>query len=77
MLNLINLILFISDTISIILNNLISLLVYPINLLANILYQVGERVGLIESEPSELDVPEQSENNSIGFKIMSNKTSVE
>lgn len=77
MLNLINLILFISDTISIILNNLISLIVYPINLLANILYQVGERVGLIESEPSELDVPEQSENNSIGFKIMSNKTSVE
>lgn len=77
MLNLINLILFISDTINIILNNLISLLVYPINLLANILYQVGERVGLIESEPSELDVPEQSENNSIGFKIMSNKTSVE
>lgn len=70
MLNFINLILFISDTISIILNNLISLVVYPINLLANILYQVGERVGLIEEE-------EPQQENKIGFKIMSDKTSVE
>ena len=74
MLNLINLILFISDTISIILNNLISLLVYPINLLANILYQIGERVGLIEEEEKE-EEPQQE--NKIGFQIMSNKTSVE
>lgn len=71
MLNLINLILFISDTISIILNNLISLLVYPINLLANILYQIGERVGLLEEEEP------QQEENKIGFRIMSDKTSVE
>lgn len=67
-----NLILFISDTISIILNNLISLLVYPINLLANILYQIGERIGLIEETPEE-----KEKNNPIGFQILSDKTKVE
>lgn len=74
--NIIELILFLSDSITIVLNNLVSLVVYPINLLANILYGIGERCGLIEPEPNELDVPEQTESNSIGFKIMSDKTKV-
>lgn len=77
MLNLISLILSISDFISIILNNVVSLIVYPINLLANILYQIGERVGLIEEEEPQTVEQLEDKEQKIGFQIMSNKTSVE
>lgn len=71
--NIIELILFLSDSISIVLNNIVSLIVYPLNILASILYGIGERCGLIEEEAPE----EQDKNNPIGFQILSDKTKVE
>ena len=72
--NIIELILFLSDSISIVLNNIVSLIVYPLNILASILYGIGERCGLIVEE----EAPEEQEkNNPIGFQILSDKTKVE
>lgn len=72
--NIIELILFLSDSISIVLNNIVSLIVYPLNILASILYGIGERCGLIIEE----ETPEEQEkNNPIGFQILSDKTRVE
>lgn len=73
--NIIELILFLSDSISIVLNNIVSLIVYPLNILASILYSIGERCGLIIEEESEES--EQGKNNPIGFQILSDKTKVE
>lgn len=69
--NIIELILFLSDSISIVLNNIVSLIVYPLNILASILYGIGERCGLIVGEEEELQTVEQSENeeHKIGFHI--------
>jgi hypothetical protein len=69
--SILNLVLFLSDFIQIVLNNIVVLIVSPLNVLASIIYQLGERVGLIEGEEEQ-----EEKNNPIGFKIMSDKTRV-
>lgn len=71
--SILNLVLFLSDFIQIVLNNLVVLIVSPLNVLASIIYQLGERVGLIEGE-EEPQTVEQSENeeHKIGFHIPKN-----
>lgn len=70
--SILNLVLFLSDFIQIVLNNIVVLIVTPLNVLASIIYQLGERVGLIEGEEEQ-----EEKNNPIGFKIMSDKTRVD
>lgn len=72
--SILNLVLFLSDFIQIILNNVVVLIVSPLNVLASIIYQLGERCGLIVGE-EELQTVEQSENeeHKIGFHIPKNK----
>jgi hypothetical protein len=70
--SILNLVLFLSDFIQIVLNNIVVLIVSPLNVLASIIYQLGERVGLIEGEEEQ-----EEKNNPIGFKIMSDKTRVD
>lgn len=73
--SILNLVLFLSDFIQIILNNVVVLIVSPLNVLASIIYQLGERCGLILGEEEELQTVEQSENeeHKIGFHIPKNK----
>lgn len=70
--SILNLVLFLSDFIQIVLNNVVVLIISPLNVLASIIYQLGERVGLIEGEEEQ-----EEKNNPIGFKIMSDKTRVD
>jgi hypothetical protein len=75
--SILNLVLFLSDFIQIVLNNIVVLIVSPLNVLASIIYQLGERVGLIEEEEPQTVEQSKNEEHKIGFQIMSNKTSVE
>lgn len=69
--SILNLVLFLSDFIQIILNNVVVLIVSPLNVLASIIYQLGERCGLIVGEEEE---PQQEEEHKIGFHIPKNKS---
>lgn len=71
--SILNLVLFLSDFIQIILNNVVVLIVSPLNVLASIIYQLGERCGLIVGEEEEPQQEEGEEEHKIGFHIPKNK----
>lgn len=70
--SILNLVLFLSDFIQIVLNNIVVLIVSPLNVLASIIYQLGERVGLIEGEEEQPQQEEGEGEHKIGFHIPKN-----
>lgn len=71
--SILNLVLFLSDFIQIVLNNIVVLIVTPLNVLASIIYQLGERIGLIEGEEEQEPQQEEEGEHKIGFHIPKNK----